>query len=144
MANCSIYPLCFHALQFNMNSLYKDSREGIIWIANNSLNVIKMFPNVIHHRFSIWLQKLFWKSSKKLSRDYWVSWRFGKPLGISIKHVDIWDGQLTILLHKHYFVKVTTKGEGVKNNQKFGHVVYGWPPSHHELKDHSKRGRSVC
>ena len=35
-------------------------------------------------------------------------------------------GQRTILLHKPYLVKVTTKG--VKNTQKFDHVVYGWPP----------------
>ena len=33
--------------------------------------------------------------------------------------------QMTILLHKPYLVKVTKKREGVKNNQKFGHVVNG-------------------
>ena len=33
--------------------------------------------------------------------------------------------QITFLLHKPYLVKVTTKGEGVKNTQKFDHVVYG-------------------
>ena len=37
--------------------------------------------------------------------------------------------QMTILLHKLYLVKVTTKGErGVKNIQNFDHMVYGWPP----------------
>ena len=34
---------------------------------------------------------------------------------------------MTILLHKPYLIKVTTKGEGVKNTQKIDHVVYGWP-----------------
>ena len=33
---------------------------------------------------------------------------------------------MTILLHKPYLVKVTTKGGGEsKNTQKFDHVVYG-------------------
>ena len=34
---------------------------------------------------------------------------------------------MTISLHKPYLVKVTTKGEGVKNTQKFDHVVYKSP-----------------
>ena len=35
--------------------------------------------------------------------------------------------QMTIFLHKPYLVKVITKGgEGVKNTQKFDHVVYGF------------------
>ena len=34
--------------------------------------------------------------------------------------------QMTILLHKSYLVKVTTKGRGSgRNSQKFDHVVYG-------------------
>ena len=37
------------------------------------------------------------------------------------------DSQMTIFLHKPYLVKVTMKGEGGKNTQKFDHVVYGWP-----------------
>ena len=37
-------------------------------------------------------------------------------------------GQITILLYKPYLVKVTTEvEEGVKNIQKFDHVVYEWP-----------------
>ena len=32
---------------------------------------------------------------------------------------------MTILLHKPYLVQVTTNGEGFKNTQKIGHVVYG-------------------
>ena len=36
--------------------------------------------------------------------------------------------QLTILLHRPYLIKVTTKEVGgSQNNQKFDHVVYGWP-----------------
>ena len=31
---------------------------------------------------------------------------------------------MTILTHKPYLVKVTTKGGGVKNTQYFDHVVY--------------------
>ena len=31
---------------------------------------------------------------------------------------------MTILLHKTYYVKVTTKGEGVENSQKIDHVVW--------------------
>ena len=36
---------------------------------------------------------------------------------------------MTILLHKPYLVKVTTKGGGggSKISKKFDHVVYGWP-----------------
>ena len=34
---------------------------------------------------------------------------------------------MTILLHKSYLVKVTTKGEGSQNTQKFDHVIYGCP-----------------
>ena len=49
-----------------------------------------------------------------------------------INHMDSWRegeaSQMTILLHKPYLVKVSTKGGGVvKNTQKFDHVVYGWP-----------------
>ena len=42
-----------------------------------------------------------------------------------------WQGeggyQMSILLHKPYFVKLSTKGEGIKNVQKTVHMVYGWP-----------------
>ena len=33
--------------------------------------------------------------------------------------------QITLLLHKPYFVKVSMMGEGIKNIQKFALVVYG-------------------
>ena len=37
--------------------------------------------------------------------------------------------QINILLHKSYFVKVITQGEGARNIQKFDHLVYGWLPA---------------
>ena len=37
------------------------------------------------------------------------------------------DSKTIIFLHKSCFVKVTMKGEGDKNGQKFDHMVYGWP-----------------
>ena len=42
----------------------------------------------------------------------------------SINHVDANVSKMTTLLHKPYFLKVSTK---VKNTQKSVHVVYGWP-----------------
>ena len=43
-----------------------------------------------------------------------------KPRGQFLKGVS----QMTILLHKPYLLKVTTKGGGVKNTQNFDHVAW--------------------
>ena len=47
---------------------------------------------------------------------------------------------MTILLHKHYLVKVTTKGEGGQNTQKFDHAVYGWPHTEREKQETTMTG----
>ena len=57
----------------------------------------------------------------------WYKWN----KGASINHVDMEGGrgvsQMSMLLHKPYLVKWSTKGEGVTNIQKTVHMVYGCP-----------------
>ena len=76
------------------------------------------------------------------SRHAYSKNSFKIALGTSINHMDSWEGrgvsQMTILLHKPYLVKVTTKGKGVQNTQKIDHVVYGWP-----LQGSSKFSRQI-
>ena len=56
-----------------------------------------------------------------------IALRGNTEKGSYINHVDS-EGegiiQMTIL---QFLVKVTTMGKGVKNTQKFDHMVYGWP-----------------
>ena len=42
--------------------------------------------------------------------------------------------QIFILLHKPYFVKLSTKGKGIRNVQKIVHVVYECPQSYNNVR----------
>ena len=70
------------------------------------------------------------KNSEPLRKAVVDSWSW-RHFGASINHVEFQGegvNQMTILLHKSYFVRGSmNEEEGVQNNQKSDHVVYGCP-----------------
>ena len=105
---------------------------------------IPIIQNVVHKK-SVSMMMCNYKVIVKIQKSdsmrttntmmIWIDWKkkiqnllLNLPMGSYINHVDSWGGGRLAKL-PFYYISLILKvwPRGVKNAQKFDHVVYGWP-----------------
>ena len=123
--------LCLLLEVMSLDSTKKTQAINIVFWAFVPLCMVFTF------QLFVYIRTIWWKICTHLPKNnprvcmYFYlrqqSINIDKKQGVFINHVDkVGKGvyQFSILLHKPYQVNLSTKGEGVKNDQKSVHMLY--------------------